>query len=56
MFAGYCSGMGPGGWAVMAALWLGLIVAAVWLVGRLFPRAGDPAPEPDPREQPAHRS
>lgn len=35
---GWCSGMGAGGWLLMAGLWGGFLAVVVWAVMRLFPR------------------
>jgi uncharacterized membrane protein len=44
MFAGYCSGMGIGGWLLMIGFWVVLVGLVVWAITRLFPsgdRRGD---------------
>jgi putative membrane protein len=35
---GWCSGMGVGGWLLMAFLWAGFLAVIIWAVTRLFPR------------------
>ena len=37
---GWCSGMGVGGWLLMATLWGGFLAVVIWAVTRLFPRSG----------------
>lgn len=38
--AGWCSGMGVGGWLLMVLLWGGFLAVVVWAVLRLFPSTG----------------
>ena len=35
----WCSGMGVGGWLLMAALWGSFLAVVIWAVTRLFPRS-----------------
>lgn len=35
---GWCTGMGAGGWLLMALLWGGFLAVVVWAITRLFPR------------------
>jgi hypothetical protein len=37
--AGYCAGLGVGGWALMIGSWVALLAVVVWAISRLFPAA-----------------
>lgn len=38
--AGWCGGMGVGGWVLMVSLWGSFLAVIVWAVMRLFPSTG----------------
>ena len=44
MFTGACSGMGVGGWVLMAVFWVGFVALLVWAVSRIFPEGGRSGP------------
>ena len=41
MFNSMQSGMGAGGWALMAVLWVAVLALIVWVVARLLPTRSD---------------
>ena len=43
--AGYCAGLGVGGWLLMIGAWAALLAVVVWTIARLFPA--------DPRDMPS---
>jgi uncharacterized membrane protein len=54
MFNGIHTGMGAGGWVVMAFLWLMFLALIAWVVARLLPTRGDG--HRDARDAPAEGS
>lgn len=44
--SGWCSGMGAGGWLLMALLWGSFLAVIVWAVTRLFPGSRTQPGEP----------
>jgi putative membrane protein len=49
---GYGLGMGAGGWIVIAAFWVGLLVLIGWTVARAFPSVGDRGSDTQRQETP----
>jgi putative membrane protein len=56
MFNGMQTGMGAGGWVLMAVLWVAVLALVAWVVARLLPTRSDDhqnarhAPSEAPRE------
>lgn len=52
MMGGYGSGMGAGGWVLMALFWVLLLALIFWAVVRLLPRSdnADPSTQSTPEE------
>jgi uncharacterized membrane protein len=41
MFNGMQTGMGAGGWVLMAVLWIAVLALVAWVVARLLPTRSD---------------